>query len=550
MLRSLEVAYNERDKTESARLARRCISHFLNQDPLPGIENEYRLAQQLVPAITLEEVNHLVSQRRSDTNTVVTVEAPEKEGLAMPDEAALRALMAAVLNKEVTPYEDKVSGEPLVANHPAGSPVTLENTLPDLGVTEWTLANGVRVILRPTDFKNDEVLFWGQSPGGTSLAPDQDVISAWFASTLVGISGVGNFDAVGLRKRLMGKVVSVVPYAEEMAEGLYGSASPEDLETLFQLVYDYFTASRLDSISYLSYKTRMEAGLKNRDADPGNAFSDTLQVTLSQHHPRRPVLTAELLDKIDPKTSHAFYRERFADASDFTFFLVGAFEPDKIKPLVETYLGGLPALHRSETWKDLGIDPPPGVIRREIRKGIEPKSRVSLVFAGPFEWSLGSAHDLGAMASALRIKLREVIREDEGGTYNVSVGVSSSRLPDQEYSVSIDFGCDPGRVDELVGVVFAQIDSVRTIPLDETYIEKVREAERREWEVNLKQNAFWLRSLRYYYFQDLPREEILRYPERVEAITAETIRKMAERYLGRDAFVEVVLYPEGFPENN
>jgi zinc protease len=550
MLRNLEVAYNERDKTESGRLAGRCISHFLNQDPLPGIENEFRLAQQLVPGITLEEVNHLDSRRGSGSNNVIVVEAPEKEGLAVPDEAALRALMAAVLDKEVTPYEDKVSGEPLVANPPAGSPVISEGTLPDVGVTEWTLGNGARVILKPTDFKNDEVLFWAQSPGGTSLAPDQDFVPAWFASTLVGISGVGSFDAVGLKKRLMGKVVSVGPYMEELGEGLRGSAAPEDLEALFQLVYDYFTASRLDSISYLSYKTRMEAGLKNRDADPGNAFSDTLMVTLSQHHPRRPVLTAEVLERIDPETSHAFYRERFADASDFTFFFVGAFEPDSIRPMVETYLGGLPALHRSETWKDLGIDPPSGVITREIRKGIEPKSRASLVFAGPFEWSLDSSHGLGALASALRIKLREVIREDEGGTYNVSVGASSSKYPDQEYSVSIGFGCDPERVDELVSTVFDVIDSVRTVPLDETYIEKVKEAERREWEVNLKQNAFWLRNLRYYYFYDVPRDEMLRYPERVEALSAETVRKIAERYLSRDTFIEVVLYPEGFPENN
>jgi zinc protease len=550
VLRQMEVAYNERDKTESSALARRCTTHFLRQEPMPGIEYSYELAQELLPTITLDEVNALTAQWTPEAGRVVTVEAPDKDGLVIPDEAAIRTLIDAASGTEITAYDDKVSQDPLVPSPPVATPVVRESTVPDLGVTEWTLDNGARVILKPTDFKNDEVLFWGLSPGGTSLAPDDDFVPAWFAAALVGQSGVGSFDAVALTKRLTGKVVNVSPYIDEMTEGLRGSASPADLETLFQLVYEYFTSSRLDSTSFLSYKSRMEAWLENKDADPGNAFSDTIQVTMSRHHPRRPILTTEVLGKMDPVKAHTFYRERFADASDFTFFLVGALEPESVRPLVETYLGGLPALHRVETWKDLGIDPPTGVIKKEIRKGIEPKSRVSLTFAGPFEWSLDNAYDLGALASALRIKLREVIREDEGGTYNVSVGASSTKYPDQEYSVSIGFGCDPERVDELVDLIFTQVDSVRAVPLDQVYIDKVKEAQRREWEINLKQNGFWLRNLRYYYFYDIPREEIMRYPDRLEALTAEALREIAGRYLSRDAFVEVVLYPQSNAESN
>lgn len=549
MLRQLEVAYNERDKTESRNLAMKYMSHFLNEEPpVAGVEYEYNLAKRLVPGISLEEVNALASEWTSNRDNVIVLEAPEKEGLAIPTSEDLLAIVADARLEHLTPYDDRVSDKPLLAAAPEPSRVVIEDSLAAIGVAEWTLANGVKVILKPTDFKNDEIQFAGFSRGGTSLVEDDEFIPAWFASTLVGLSGVGDFDLVSLQKHLAGRVVSVQPYIDEMGEGLRGSASPADIQTMFELIYCYFTASRLDSVSYLSYKSRMETWLKNRDADPGNAFSDTIGVTLAQHHPRRPILTAETLGKMDLDESRKVYRERFADASDFTFAFVGAFDAAAIRPLVETYLGGLPSLSRAESWRDLGIHPPTGVIRKEIRKGIEPKSRVSLSFAGPFPWSFQEAYDLGSMADALRIKLREVVREDQSGTYDVSVGASSWMHPDQEYSVSITFGCDPKRVEELVAVVFAEIDSLRSVPLDETYVTKVREAQRRDWEVNLKQNGFWLGRLRYYYFNDLPRDQFVKYAERVEGLTAEAIRSSAERYLGREHYVEVILYPETVPE--
>jgi zinc protease len=545
MLWNYEKAYNERDKTESSVWAGKYVTSYLYDDPIPGIEYTYDLTKQIIPDIKLEEVNSLAAEWTSDKSNVVVAEAPEKEGLILPAEGDLLALMTSVMAKEITAYEDKVSQEPLVESPPVPSAVMSEKVVDDLGVREWTLANGVRVILKPTDFKNDEIQFRGFSAGGTSLAPDEKYVPAWFASTLVGLSGVGKFDYIELRKRLSGKVVNVTPYVDELSETVRGSASPKDIETMFQLIYLYFTSSRLDSVAYLSYKSRMEPWLKNKDADPEAAFSDTLSVTLSQYHPRRPVLTLATLDKMNLQVSYDFFKDRFADASDFTFVFVGAFDLEKTRPLVETYLGGLPSIRRSETWRDVGVEPPSGVIKKEVKKGIEPKSRVNLTFAGAFDWSFQNSYDLGSMADALRIKLREVIREAEGGTYDVSVGASSWKFPDEQYNVTIDFGCDPGRVNELTGIIFAEIDSLGTFPLEETYVTKVKEAQRREWEVNLKQNGFWLGTLAYYNFFGLPESEIMKYADRVEGLTAKAIETIAQRYLTRKNYVEVILLPEG-----
>jgi zinc protease len=475
---------------------------------------------------------------------VVVAEAPRKQGLTVPSERDLLAIVAEVRAQDVTPYEDKVSEEPLVERPPVPSGVATVTPADDLGIIEWNLANGVRVLLKPTDFKNDEIQFLGFAPGGTSLAADDAYVPAWLAPVLVSQSGVGKFDFVELRKRLTGKVVTVNPEMDELSESLRGSASPQDIETMFQLIYLYFTAARLDSVAYLSYRSKMEQWLRNRGADPGAAFADTISVTLSRHSPRRPLLTSGLLDKMNLKASYDFYRARFADASDFTFVIVGAFEPAKIKSLVETYLGGLPSIRRHETWRDVTIKPPTGVVKKVVRRGVDPKSQVSLTFTGSFDWSLQASYELGAMTDLLRIKLREILREDEGGTYDISIGMSTRKFPQQEYSVGISFGCDPKRVDELAGMVLAEIDSLTASPPPDSYVTKVKEAQRREWEVSLSQNGYWLATLRLFDFYDLPRGDIMKYGDRVDALDAAAIQRAAGRYLRKDNFVEVELLPE------
>jgi zinc protease len=402
----------------------------------------------------------------------------------------------------------------------------------------------VHVILKPTDFKNDEILLTAFSPGGTSLVDDKNYVAASTASAIIAQGGVSKFDQTALQKMLQGKIVNVYPYISELDEGFSGECSPKDFETLLQLIYSYATSPRMDSTAYLSYMEKIKAMLKNRSARPETAFEDTLQVTLSQYNYRRRPYSEEILKEMDLQNSYKIYRDRFSDMSDFTFIIDGAFKPEEIKPFVLTYLGGLPSNNRKENWKDVGITAPKGVITKTVNKGIEPKSSVRIVFTGSFEWSQQNRHAIQSMASALRIKLREALREEKGGTYGVSVGASTWQFPKTEYRLTVSWGCSPDRVEELIKTAMEQIDSVKNFGVSDTYITKVKESQKREREVSLKENKFWLSSLQWAYYNNDDPMNILKYDELIEKVSSGYIQKAAQKYFDMKNYVEVTLFPE------
>jgi zinc protease len=543
-LRGMERAYAERDKTNSASYAAEYMRSFLEGEPIPGIEFELELVRQALPSILLDEVNALARAWITDRNRVVAVNAPEKAGAVVPGDEELAAVFTAVAARQISPYEDAVSDAPLVAARPSPSPVVSEDAIREVGLTIWELENGVRVLLKPTDFKDDEILFRAWSPGGTSLASDADYVPALMATTAASVGGVGELSLVDLQKVLADKVASAGPYIGPLYEGLNGGASPQDVETMFQLIYLAVTAPREDSTAYQAFQSRMMAFLQNRNASPEAAFQDTLEQTLSQGHPRVRPLTTELIGEMDLGKSMEFYRDRFADASDFSFVFVGNFELEDLKPLVETYLGGLPSIGRVETWRDEGINPPSGVIRKEVRRGVEPKSETVLVFTGPFDDTRINRHAMRALQEVLQIRLRERLREDLGGTYGVGVGASTERYPDGEYAIRVNFGSAPDRVDELVGVVFEQIDSMQTYGPTIEDIQKVQEMQRRERETNLRENGYWLGQLVGYDQMELDFRDILNYETLIDSLEPGLVRDAAQRYLRTDNFVQVTLLPE------
>jgi zinc protease len=543
MLRYIEKAYNERNKTESTSLASEYIRNFLEDEPIPGITYEYKLQKELLPGIKLSEVNDLGAKWMSK-NEVVLVSAPQKNGLKIPDKEELENIIQKVKNEKITAYEDKVSNAPLIEKVPLPAKINGKKNIEDLGLTEWTLSNGIKVYLKPTDFKNDEILFQGFSPGGNSLVPDSEYIPAVTSAILVNQSGVGNFNETELEKKLAGKIVNVYPYISELSEGISGSSTPKDLKTMFELIHLYFKSPRLDTSAFLSYKAKLKSWLENRSADPNAAFSDTLQNVLSRYNYRREPWTLSKLKDLNLKESFEIYKNRFADASDFKFIFVGNFKADSIKPLIETYLGSLPSLNRNENWKDLNIEPPKGVVDKKVIKGIEPKSKVSITFTGPFNWSYENSYELNSMLEVLRIKLRELLREDKSGTYGVGVYGSGSKIPDKKYSVTITWSCAPERVNELVQDAFQEIDSLKTIPVTPIYITKVKETQIRENETNLKENRYWLGLLQKYLFENLDLSEINKYKDRVSNLSAKEIEDAAKEYLNMKNYVKVVLYPE------
>jgi zinc protease len=544
LIRGLEQAYAEREKTNSAAYSSEYIRHFLSDEPIPGITYELRLARAYVPGIQLAEVNALARQWITERNRVVTVSAPENAAVGTPSDSALTAVFAAVDQASIEPYEDTVTDVPLVAQPPQPAAIVEETTVGEIDLTIWRLANGVRVLLKPTTFKDDQILFRAWSPGGTSLAVDSLYLPAVTAATAVSMSGVGELNLVDLQKVLADKAVSAGPYISSLYEGLSGSASPEDVEVLFQLIYLYATAPRADPEAFQSYRTRMQAFLENRSRSPEAAFQDTLQVTLTQYHPRALPMTAERMAQLDLEGSMAFYRDRFADAGDFTFVFVGAFDVATLRPLVRRYLGALPSSGRVESWRDPGIDAPAGVVRRSVYRGVEPKSQSALVFTGTMDYTRDNRYALASLGEVLRIRLRERLREDLAGTYGVSVGATSSRYPEEEYAVRIGFGSDPERVEELTAAVFAQIDSLVAFGPTPGELDKVREIQRRERETNLEENGYWLGQLVSYDQLGIDFREILTYERLIDGLDADMVRQAAERWLRQDNYVLVTLYPE------
>ncbi|HEX2867318.1 MAG TPA: insulinase family protein [Ignavibacteriales bacterium] len=544
MLRGIEQAFKEKDKTENVRYASEYVSNFLSGEPVPGIAYEFELFKKFVPEITLEEINKLASDFIRDENRVVLVNMPEKEGLAIPKEEELAKIFDASSKETVTAYVDKAVSTELLDTPPIPGKITSENKRGDLGLTELTLSNGVKVVLKPTDFKNDEIQFTSYSKGGNSLSPDSDYVSAALASSIVNEAGVGKFDQIALQKVLSGKVVKVYPSIGDIQEGVSGSGSTQDMETMFKLIYLYFTSPRMDSTAFLSFKGRMKAYLENRSLEPYSALQDTFNTTLWNYHFRSNPWTVKTLDKIDLKKAFNFYKDRFQDAGDFTFVFVGSFDLEKIKPLIETYLGGLPSNGRKESWKDTKMEYARGVIEKQIFKGIEPKSYVVLSFNGPFQYTQQNIYDIRALSDVLDIKLREVIREEKGGTYGINVSHGVSHYPKEGYSINISFGCDPKKAGELTQAVFAQLDSMQKFGPAPTYIQKVRETHIRSRETSLKRNDVWLHSLMGAYSNDEDPKEILDYIKIIENLSAQEVQNAAKKYLDDKNYINVVLLPE------
>jgi len=543
VLRMMEKRLAEKDKTESSTLINDFESNFIYDDPIISIEDGFALAQQLLPEITLEEVNKVAAELLRKENRVVLVNLPEKENQKTPTDAELAALIDKVSLETIPAYVDKVSDKPFIEFEPIASPVVSSKKIEKLDATEWKLDNGVKVIVKQTDFKNDEIIFRAFSPGGSSLVKDEDFISAKTATDLIYESGLGGYTKPELDKYLSGKLVNVNPYIDYYYEGIYGSASPKDAETLFQLIYNYFYSPRIDSAGYAALKSKMKTFLENQSNDPESAFNDTLTVTLANYHFRSRPMTVELLNEINPDKALKIFKDRFGDASDFTFIFVGNIDTTVLKPLVETYLGGLPSFSRKEKPIDLKYKDVSGVVEKELHKGIEPKSTVAITYVGDMKWSRKNEHVMESLTNVLDIKLREAIREDKGGTYGVYAYHDIYRIPDAHYSINFGFGCNPERVNELVETFYNVLDSIKTFGPDKLVMAKIKETQKRSRELNIKVNGFWSGIISNYLENDEDPVEMLNYYQWVDEITADEIQKAAKEYLGNNK-VKIVLYPE------
>jgi zinc protease len=534
-----------REEHLSNSLADEFVRNFMQDEPIPGITYENALVQRFLPEITLAEVNALARDWMPDRNRVVAVSAPKKEGVTVPDETALAAVIKSAGGDKLTAYVDTVSAKPLLEPLPKPGKVAKTAAKEGEGITEWTLSNGVRVVLKPTTYKQDEILFNAFSPGGTSLAADKDFVPAETADQVVGQGGLGTLSSLDLGKKLTGKTSIVRADIDDMSEGLNGRSLRRDLETMFQLIYLTFTQPRADAEAFSVMKGQLEAMLANRQARPEAAFADTLNAAVSQDHLRARPMSPEVVAQMDLAKSMAFYKDRFADASDFTFVFVGSFDLATMKPLVERYLGSLPSLRRKEAGRDVGIRPPAGVVEKTVTKGREPRSQVGIVFTGPFTNTRQERLVVRTLADTLEGNLQRVLREDLGGTYGVSVEPDYTWRPTGEYQLTISFACDPARTNDLVKALFNVIGEFRENGPSSGQLADVRAALLRDLETDSQQNGYVLRQLvyAYEYGEDVP--DLTKIRASYDQLTPTVVRDAARTYLDATRYVKVVLMPEG-----
>ena len=544
VLRNYERLAIEKENRLSASRADEYVRNFLADETLPSADDEYALHKRLLPGVTLDEINKIAREWFPDRNRMVVVRAPEKTGLVIPDQAKLAAVLKATGAKDLKPYVDAIAGATLLDSMPAPGKVSKSVTKESVGITEWELSNGVKVVLKPTTFREDEILLRATSPGGTSLAGDKDYIPASSASQVIAAGGVGKLNSIDLRKLMTGKVAAVTPFISELQEGFTGSSSRRDLETMFQLIYLRFTAPRADPNAFSAQAAQMKTLLGNQVAAPEFSFSDALMSARYQNHLRRRFTTPEMIDEWNLDKSMAFYKDRFADASDFTFVFVGSFDLATIKPLVERYLGSLPSIKRKESWKDVGVRTPDNVVVKKVEKGVEPKSLSAIVFSGPFEYDQVHRVSIRAMAEILQRRLLETIREDLGGTYGINASPGYEKVPNQTYSITIQFGSDPTRTDELIKRVFQEIEVFKANGPTDQQVADEKETLLREFESNSKLNNYLMNQISLRYEQGEDPAVLWQIPEYYKKIDKAMIQAAAKAYLNTNRYVEVMLFPE------
>ncbi|MEX8548585.1 MAG: M16 family metallopeptidase [Mucilaginibacter sp.] len=543
VMAALDQQFNEKDKTRSSVFVNQYQQNFLKGDAIPSIDFKHDFYQKNIGRITLSELNGLTKKFISDENRVVIVQAPEKEKANLPTEKTLLNWISTA-GEGIKAYVDEVSKSPLLEKVPTGSKTVSEKKNAAINSTEMTLGNGVKVVLKPTDFKNDQILINSFSFGGTSLASDADYISSSFADGIVGSSGVGNFTQIQLDKMLAGKIANVSPYISSTAQGFSGSASPKDLETALQLIYLYTTSPRKDPNIWNSNLSQYKTVIASRGAVPENVFQDTVSAVMSSYNLRGRIPTLKQLDAASLDKAFAFYQQRFADHGHDVFTLVGNFDPEKIKPLLEKYLGALPATGSNASFKDLNIHAPAGKITKTVYKGLEAKSSVQLVFTGDYKYSEANNLQLDALEEILNIKMIERLREKESGVYSPRVNASYTKIPEQRFNITVSFGCAPENVNKLISAALEEIDLIKKNGAEKTDIEKFVAEESRSTELQLKNNGFWLGQIsRSYQYQQDP-ADVLEHVKNLNQITVQSTKATANQHLSGENLIRFILLPE------
>ena len=543
ILKSYEDAYNNRDKQRNSTYSQEYVSAFVDNEPFPGIEFEYQFLQAVTPNIPVEAINQTIKQLIGNENIVISVTGPQKEGLVYPTEEELLAVLASVQAETIEPYAEQVINEPLVATPPTPGKIIKEEKDQVLNATVWTLQNGMKVILKNTDFKDDEIIMTGTSAGGYSQFAVQDPINSKLMSAVMGVGGVGNFSATDLPKVLAGKTASARPGISLTTQNFNGSSSIKDFETMLQLVYLYFTAPRKDADAFQSYLQRMETQLKNQEAEPMVAFSDSITAALYGNNPLTARIKLADLKQLDYDRIMEMYKQQFSNPGSFVFTFVGNIDEEKVRPVVEQYLASLPGKAVKGEFVRVPMNFLAGELNNIFQREMQnPKASVFNTYSGTIERNMKNLILMSMFDQILDIVYTEKIREEEGGTYGVSSAGGISRYPEGQSVLQIMFDTDPEKMAHLNEIIHNVLKEIAANGPREADFSKVKEYMNKSYNENLKENSYWMNVLdtRYFYGEDA----YTNYIDTVNAITPAEVRDFVSNLLNQGNKKTIVMMPK------
>ena len=537
-----ESSYKDRDKKESEDYVWRYQSNFLEQSPSPDAEWSFNATKNLLPTITLNDVNVLIKDYLKDDNKVVVITSPEKEGLKKVTEQEVLAALKVNAN-DLKPYEDKAVASSLLRNPVKGGTLVKKETNDKIGTTTLTLSNGAKVTYKKTDFKNDEILLEAISFGGSNLYTNDEMKKVQFANGGLTEAGFSGLDQNDIDKFMAGKIANVSPYISNTTEGFRGSTTPKDLEYAFQMLHAYFTDLNLNAAAFEGYKQKQSNFFENMMSQPSLYFQQEFYNSLNKENPRWNgiVPTKEKWDEVDYQMAYNKYKERFANAGDFEFFFVGNVDDATMEDFSKKYIASLPSNNVKESAKDLGYRLLKGDIKKVVKKGKDPKSNVTIMYYGDATYSPKEAIAMTALGEVLTIKLIEELRENESGVYGVSARGSMNKVPYGSYNFNIGFPCGPENAEKLIASALAELDKIIKNGPEEKDVNKYKEAEAMEYKKKMKENRYWMTNFTKSFTNGSSPEDILVASENVKAVTAKEIQDVAVKYLSKDKTIGILM---------
>ena len=544
MLVGLESSYKEKDKTNNESYIQQMQANFLEQEPIIDFEYYYNYMKQLIPTITVEEINAKVKEWNNGKNMVIMITGPAEGAKHLTEEECL-AIIDKVKKSEIASYEDNASNASLISGTLKGGKIVETKELPEFNAVEWTLDNGAKVVFRKADYEKEEVQLTSYSKGGSSLYDTEMVPAASNAASYINNFGLGDFDAIELGKMLTGKIASTSVTISDLFEAVNGSSTPQDVETMLQMVYLRFIQPRFDKELFESIMSRSRSMLPTMLNQPQKIMLDSLQMILSNYHPRNLLFNEKYLDLITFDRIKAAYLDRIKDASDFTFFIVGNIDEKTIKPLVEKYIGSIPSEHRTEMWKDHGIRSPKGLTQRVIELDLqEPKATVVTRCSKEMEYSPYNNICNSILQGILDLRYTENIREKEGGTYGVSVGGGSFQTPYSEYNMTIQFDCDPARAEYLKSMIFDEIEKLQQEAPTEEEMNKVISNMKKVREQSKNHNNYWMNAIYNYYVNGINTADPKNYEDILNSIKTKDIQQFAQKLFKDADVIDIIFKPK------